>query len=178
MAPLPENNTARFWLDYTDGQNPHSLLVRYDQTQMPPSDVAEYVEAFFNALSPILYLVGVSGARYSSQGSNISLPFSWTGAATFGQFAMPAELAPRQLCFLGRDAVGRRSRWFVYGWEAAPPNPFRLELNNPAELGAAWQVISDAQLAGAFISISGLNPTMYGYVDVNYNSYYEAKMRA
>lgn len=177
VAPLPENNTDRFWLDYTDGQNPHSLQVRFNGGLPNVSNVISAVHQFFLALSPVLYTLNVSGARYSLEGTNISLPVLWEGDPSYGTFAMPATLAPRQICFLGRSSGGRFVRWFVFGWEAAPPTPFRMELSSPTEFGDAWEVISAAQLDGIFLSIDGLNPTLYGYVDVNYNSYFEEKSR-
>jgi len=177
MAPLPENNTDRFWLDYSDGINPHSFQVRFAGGAGQASVVAGLVSDFFSALSPILYELTVLGCRYSLAGTNISAPMIWPGPATFGTFAMPNELSPRQLCWLGRGPDGRRVRWFVYGYDAAPPGPFRLPTNSPAELGLAWDIIEAGPSDGAFLTISGSDPNLYNYIDVNYNSYYEEKAR-
>lgn len=177
MAPLPENNTDRFWLAYTDGQNDHELLVRFNGGAGNVPNVMSSVDQFFTALSPILYLLTVNGARWSAQGSVISQPLIWDGAATYGQFAMPATLAPRQLCYLGRDAQGRRVRWFVFGWEAAPPTAFRIGAGGVTEFADAYAVISAGNADGVWLTIAGLDPVLYGYVDINYNSYYEEKAR-
>jgi hypothetical protein len=177
MAPLPENTTDRFWLDYTDGINPHSFQARFAGGLTAVPNIATQVDNFFLALSPILYGLTVLGARFSLAGTTISQPYTWTGEASYGNFAMPATLAPRQLCFLGRGADGRRVRWFVFGWEAAPPTPFRLDLSNPAELGDAWAILQAGPGTDAFLTISGGDPNLYSYVDVNYNSYFEEKAR-
>lgn len=177
MAPLPDNNTDCLWLDYTDGQNDHSFQVRFAGGVGKLADVMDYVDQFFTALDGILYLLTVGGCRYRLEGTTVSLPLVWSGAATYGTFAMPATLAPRQVCFLGRDTAGRRVRWFVFGWDAAPPTAFRIGTGTGSPFEAAAGVLGAGQLDDTFLSISGLDPILYGYVDVNYNSYYEEKAR-
>ena len=177
MAPLPENSTDRFWLDYTDGINDHSLLVRFNGEFATVNAVMGSVQGFLEALSPELYTLTIQGARVSAQGSNISVPVPWSGNVTYGQFAMPNELSPRQLCFLGRDGFGRRARWFVFGWDAPPPDPFRIGITPATAFDNALIAIRDGQQESIWLTIAGQVPTMYTYVDVNYNSYYEAKAR-
>lgn len=177
MAPLPDNNTDCFWMDYSDGINPHSFQVRFNGGGSNVPNVMTLVDQFFTALDPILYVLTVTGARFRLEGSTVTQPVTWEGAATYGTFAMPATLAPRQLCFLGRGADGRRVRWFVFGYDAAPPGPFRLPLSSPSELGDAWAIIQAGPADGCFLTISGGDPNLYSYVDVNYNSYFEEKAR-
>lgn len=177
MAPLPENGTERFWLDYTDGINDHSLLVRFNGATATVNQVMGSVDDFMLALSPELYQISVNGARVSAAGSNISVPVVWTGGVTYGNFAMPNELSPRQLCFLGRDGTGRRVRWFMFGWDAAPPDPFRIGITPATAFDNAIQAILGGQTNEIWLTIAGNVPTLYTYVDINYNSYYEAKAR-
>jgi len=177
MAPLPDNNTDCFWLDYTDGQNPHSLLVRFNGGGANVPNVMSSVDQFFTALDPILYAITVNGARWREEGSTISQPLIWEGAAGYGNFAMPSTLAPRQVCFLGRDSAGRRVRWFVFGWDAAPPTAFRIGAGGATEFADARAVIVAGNADGIWLTIAGLDPVLYGYVDINYNSYYEEKTR-
>lgn len=178
MAPLPENSTDRVWLDYTDGHNPHSLLVRHTGGQTNVGSVLAQINLFFGALAPQMYLITVTGARYSDQGSVFSFPVAWEGPASYGTGAMPGSLAPRQLCYLARDTTGRRVRWFVFGCKLETPNDYRFNLTENADLAEAWNVISLAQQNNIFCTIAGVNPTLYSYIDVNFNSYYEAKTRA
>lgn len=177
MAPLPENNTNRFWVDYNDGMNDHSLQVRYDDSGGGLTFAKSSAALFLTALSPQLYAITVTGARYSLATTTISLPTPWSASTTFGTGAMPGSVAPRQLCYLARDGQGRQVRWFVFGCKLETPNDYRFSLGENSDLAEAWGVISDAQNGGAFLSIAGLNPEMYSYIDVNFNSYYEAKTR-
>lgn len=177
MAPLPENNTDRFWVDYTDGVNSHSLQVRFDGDDTTVNAVMASIDDFLLALSPELYTLTVQGARVSSAGSNITVPVVWTGGITYGSFAMPADLAPRQICFLGRDGLGRRVRWFVFGWNSTPPDPFRIGITPSTAFDNALLAIQAGHTIETWLTISGQVPSMYTYVDINYNSYYEAKSR-
>lgn len=177
MAPLPANNTDCFWLDYNDGQNDHSLQVRFDGEDATVNAVMSSVQDFLIALNPELYAITINGARVRSAGSHITAPVLWTGSPTYGSFAMPADLAPRQICFLGRDGTGRRGRWFMFGWDAAPPQPFRIGITPSTAFDDALTVIRDGQAAEIWLTIAGVAPTMYTYVDINYNSYYEEKSR-
>lgn len=177
MAPLPPNGTARVWVDYSDGINDHSLMVRYDAEVTDASTALSAADAFLAALSPQLYLLTVTGARAQAAGTHISFPVVWDGDDTYGSGAMPGALAPRQLCFLGRTAGGRRVRWFVFGSKMDTPADFRFDLDDDASLENAYNIIVGSQLVGAFIAIDGANPVNYPYVDVNFNSYYEEKAR-
>lgn len=177
MAPLPDNNTDCFWLDYTDGQNSHSLQVRYNSAVATVANVMSLVHNFLVQLSSELYTLTVQGARVRAKNSNVSSPVVWSGDVTYGSFAMPANLAPREICFLGRSGDGRRVRWFLFGWNGPTPSPFRVGITPETAFDGALQVLITAQEFETFLTISGQSPTLYTYVDVNYNSYYEEKTR-
>lgn len=176
MAPLPPQNTARHWIDYNDGYNDHSLLVRHGPA-VSSIEVLNSVVPFFEAIAPLLYLITITGARAAPINSVLSVPVAWPGAATYGAFLMPEDLTPRQLCFLGRTSTGRRARWFLFGYNEPPPGPFRLTQTDHAEIGEAIQAIISAQAEDVFLAIDGNDPQMYPYADVNYNSYWEAEAR-
>lgn len=177
MPPLPENNTDRLWIDYSDGLNPHSLQIRYDATVVERDVVRNTGRLFLEAIAPQLYLITITGVRYSLKNSNVSLPMPWAGATTFGTGAMPGAKAPYQICYLSRDAQGRRTRWFMFGCKLDTPNTFRFPLSANVELAEGWGVINDGQPNGIWLSIAGLDPEMYSYISVNFNNYYEQKTR-
>lgn len=177
MAPLPENNTNRFWVEYSDGINTHDLLCRYDDSGGGLTFAKASVALFLTALSPQWYAISITAARYSLASSNVSLPTTWSASTTYGTGAMPGSVAPRELAWLGRDNVGRRVRWFMFGCKLETPNTYRFQLADNADLAEAWGVISDAQNGGAFLTIAGEDPEMYSYISVNFNNYYEAQQR-
>lgn len=177
MAPLPPSNTARVYWDYHDGQNEHTLTVRYAPSASI-DEASDRIVAFLEALEPELYLLTHRGFRASATGSNISVPATWNGDLTYGTGAMPAVSAPRQFCWLARSTGGRRVRWFMWGCKPETPATYRFASGVNATLDAARLALVAGQANGVFLSIDGFNPVTYPYVDVNFNSYYEEKARS
>jgi hypothetical protein len=178
MAPLPPHNTARFWYDYNDGINDHSLLCRYVATvDFGISDVMAAVDDFLNAVSDDLYLISTQGARFADAGSDISVPVTWEGAATYGAGTMPAVFAPRQTMWLGRDSLGRRFRVSLWGIDQTTPDNFRFASVGGNFVALAVASLATSGAAGAFRTISGNQPSLYNYADVQFNSHWETAAR-
>jgi hypothetical protein len=177
MAPLPQNNTARLWVDYNDGENDHSLQVRFLAPDTTLAIAMTYAGEFFEAIEDFLYEITINGARFAAAGSDISLPATWSGASTYGTDPMPTLLAPRETRWVGRTQNGRRVSFSVYGCKYTSPDTFRIVSDgaNLPNLGVV--LINDASDDGAFVAIDGFRPTMKNYVDVNFNSYWEAEAR-
>lgn len=176
MAPLPDNNTACLWVDYNNGWDDHSLQVRYAGAANFADAVAAAV-GLFSELEPVMYLTTILGVRYRSAGSTIALPNTWPGAATYGAFLMPREMAPRAITFLGRSTDGRRVSWSLYVYNGNTPGTYRIAAGAVGEIDAAIAHIDTVSNAGPFCTVSGDAPTMYPYASVNYNSYWEAEQR-
>jgi hypothetical protein len=176
MAPLNPNNTGRFWLAYTDGVNPHEMMVRYG-VGADLATIKESVHNFLTTQEGKLYLITILGARFSGPGSNVSSPTIWTGSADYGTGEMPAERAPFEGCFLGRTSGGRRMRLFLYGLTWAVPGTFRIASAGGNEVETGLDAIMTGQDDGVFWAIDNLRPTMYTYMDVQYNSYWEEQAR-
>lgn len=177
MAPLPENSTARLWVDYNDGVNDHSLQVRFDAPDTTLGIAMTHADNFLTAIAGDLYEITVNGARFAAAGSNISLPATWTGGAVYGSDPMPVLLAPRETRWVGRTQNGRRVSFSIYGGKYVSPDTFRIisSGSNLPNLGVI--AINAASDDGAFVAIDGFRPTMKNYVDVNFNSYWEAEAR-
>lgn len=176
MAALDPANTGRFWLDYTDGHNEHTLMVRYGESATL-ADVMFSIDLFLTDLSTHLYVLTITGARYSGEGSHVSSPVVWTGAAAYGSGAMPLAFRPKQWCWLGRTTGGRRARWFLFGVSTNVPDNYR-ELSgsgNAAQDGTTG--ILAGQALGVFIAIDKLTPQLANYADVNFNNYWERRSR-
>lgn len=177
MTALDPNNTARVWVDYTDGQFEHTLLVRYNPSVTTPEDTLTSIADLFTQIADSWYQIAVTGARQSAFHSDFSFPATWPGSPTYGGGTMPKVFAPRQFCLLGRTPLGRRVRYFLFGFEGSSPDDYRLARASGNIVDDALLVIEAAQANGQFIGIDGQTPTMYQYVDFNFNNYYEKQAR-
>ena len=177
MAPLPQDNTHRAWVKYTDSVNEHELMVRFDGNAISVTDALGHVASFFEEIEEFLYELVIIEARWADQGSNISLPTTWPGLATYGVDTMPTLLAPRELRWVGRDQNGKRVSFSVYGGKFTSPDQYRI-ISSGANLPNLGVIaINAASADNAFLTISGLRPTMKNYVNVNFNSYWEYQAR-
>lgn len=177
MAPLPESNTVRIWVDYSDGVNEHSLMARV----ISPANQAAArlrVHNFLFALSPSLYLLTITGARVAALGSNVTNPMVWDHNATYGTGVMPVNNAPRELRFIGRSADGRRNSVSVYGFDGTTPDDYRISATENVDVDAAIDQLTDAAAAGVFVTISGGLTIWKPYASFNFNSYWERQARS
>lgn len=174
MAPLSPDNTQRFFLDYSTTNLSHTLMVRTTSATSAGA-FSTFMDDFLTALAPELSLITVDGARVAQISSNVSIPITWSGAATYGTGSEALNFRPRALCFLGRTVNGRRARMFIYGGDFTSPNDFRITRASNANIDAAYDVLElNPQF---FAGIDGLATTKYQYCDVNFNSYWEREVR-
>lgn len=176
MAALPASNTARFWLDYSDGVNEHSLTFRISNSATLVT-IKSQVDAFLTQLDTVLYLITILGCRVAVQGSNVTNPTPWTGAATYGTGTMPVSNAPRELRFIGRSVDGRRNSISVYGFDGATPDTYRITSASNPVIEAAILALSNASALGVGLTISSGLPVWKAYASFNFNSYWEKEAR-
>lgn len=184
MAPLPDNSTGRYWLDYEAGDNgiEHTMLIRFKGATPDFSDVDGWLLNFLNAVEPSL----ANGwrplrARWATAGSDVSIPWSMdTALASFaaaGAGSMTGEQEAREVVYVGRSFTsGRRARLSLYGTVGTTPGNFRW---GPGESNLTAPAVFTA-LEGSpdiFIAIDNTKPTWYRYANVNYNSYWERRQR-
>lgn len=177
MAPLPQNNTARFWVDYNDDVNEHTAMVRFDATVLDVPSALDTYHEFLTDISDFLYEITIIGARWAEQGSDISIPVTWPGDSTYGTDFMPPLLGPRQTRWEGRDSSGRKGSLSLYGCKYTTPDSYRIISigANLPNLGVL--AINAGSALGSFQSIGGNRMNMKNYVNVNFNSYWEAEAR-
>jgi hypothetical protein len=176
MPALPITNTARFWLDYTDGIHPHSTMFRAPN-DATLADIMTVVDSYFTALGPATCLLTVTGARYALEASTVSLPVDYTGSATYGAGAQTDVNTPIEVRFEGRSPGGRRVSWSSYGWDLGVPGGYRLFLDVFADVAAAWNVLRDACNVGTLVAIDNGKPQLLPYANIQYNSYWETQQR-
>jgi hypothetical protein len=174
LGALPGHNTARVWVDYSDGLNLHTLLVRHDTTV---ADVMDSVDSLFTNIASDWYEITIGEVRFAASGSDISFPATWTGSATYGATTMPGVFAPRQFMLLGRTNTGRRARWSIFGFEGSSPDDYRLARVAANIVDDALTVIEAGQTAAMWLGIDGHVPVMYQYADFNFNNHYERLQR-
>jgi hypothetical protein len=176
MAPLPPESTPRLYVDYNNIHAAHTLVFRYDPAA-PLSAVQAFAHNFLTELAPIMYAITIDGARFSLAGTNVSNPITWTGDASYGTGLQPEVQAPFEIRFQGRGASGRKVSWSLYGCSLAAPATYRWPAGTIPELDAAITVLRNAAGAGTFITIAGDQPLIKGYVNANFNSYWEQEAR-
>jgi len=174
LGALPPHNTARFWVDYSDGTNLHTLLIRYDANI---NDVLDAADQLFLAIASDWYEITIGEVRFAASGSDVSFPLTWGGSATYGATAMPGVYAPRQFMLLGRTNTGRKARWSLFGFEGDTPDDYRLARVAANIVDDALTVIETAQTNFIFLGIDGHVPTNYQYADFNFNNHYERLQR-
>jgi len=191
LAPLPQNNTARVFIDYVTGtgtdSKPHTVQIRHDGSE---TNVAGAQLAFLNVLEALgasLFRDGwkVTGVRSQEEGSNFSFPVpiisglaAFEGTAT-GDYA-PADEAS-EVTFQGRSFTsGRRVDFSLYTAVIGPGQNFRFTVADPS-LGALVQDAIDALVeageGGIFLCIDGTVPSWQLYMNQNNNSYWEDQIR-
>jgi hypothetical protein len=152
-------------------------MFRFDQNTLSIAEALSLYADFLNELEDFLYEITITGARWADESSNISLPTPWPGTSTYGTDAMPTLLAPRETRWVGRDQNGRRVSFSLYGMKYTTPDNYRI-ISSGANLPNLGVIaINTASADGAMLTISGLRGTMKNYVDVNFNSYWEAEAR-
>lgn len=188
MAPLPQNSTARVFFDYITGNAAtsveHTMGFRV-ASSMDDNQKQLAVSTFLNAIGATLLVVGwrIVRCRVQAAGSNFSLPVPLiAGLASLAGENLDAFSPEREAVewtWQGRStSTGRRVDVSIYGIAAAVPPNFRI----PAGVGSPnWVNNTIAQLNGAateILVIDGTEAIWYNYVNANYNSYWERRLRS
>jgi len=185
MAPLPSNGTNRLFLDYTSVNIEHTMLLRLaDSVTDPEAAATSYATLFAARMYPS---DSFFRARFSLSGEDFSLPIPFTavpGALPSGTPTWPQDPESTQLSFIMRGITsGRRARVEFFTsittttWpgdnrynpgDAAPIDTLRANFEAAAESGGTYPLVT---VAGDFT-------TVYGYVNICQNSYWQRKQRA
>lgn len=190
MAALPPHSTARIWFDYITGSDAdaaeHSVMFRFDDVDSPTVDQVEAnFAALLEAMSPTAFGSGwrVSGCRVAAVGSDVTLPRA-VDPAIAAFVGLGSNISPRdqaaQWTWQGRSwGTGRRASFGLYGIAQAVPDNYRFVAS-----GGGTPVWVDESLAvlqsfeTEFICIDGSPITWYSYVNANFNSYWERRLRS
>jgi len=175
MAPLPHNNTAIYYLDYTVDAREHTLEVRFDGAVSPAAFGASIGGLFVDNLAN-LDLLTVLGVRHQVQGSNVSNPVtSGIEGNTYGSGVAGADNVPKYINFIGRSSGGRRVRMMIFGYKGAI-STWRLTTAENAGVSAGVARMNAA--SGLYLAIDAVEPLWYPYANVGFNAYWQRKARA
>ena len=180
LPPLPDNNTRRYWLQYTTGITEHSIMTRWALSSSDPSALAFYA-AFLGAVQGLLSdEFTVLGVLRAEQGSNVRLPINPGNLPSFhgtDTDSPTKEDSPKELIFVGRgETSGRRWRLSLYGAQVGFPPDYRFEgVGLLPSLAAAIAVVED--FSGSLVTVAGDAIIPYPYVNINNNSYWETQAR-
>lgn len=179
MAPLPENNTARYFVDYTFEGQARSLQVRFASPAGIDS-VRAWVGDFLDYLMPMACASWVvTGARVQSKGSPLTFPaLAPTLTVAPGGGDLPDNDRPRFLTFVGRGAMsGRRNRLFVYGLVFSAPADWRFPEPVNTNVENALALLRAAQEDMTFLTIAEDATSWYEYQNVGFNDHWIAEAR-
>lgn len=182
MAPLPANNTGRYFVDYTANGRQHTVLFRYTQGAGPVPPSAGFltqVQNFLDAVAPLMPTdFAIVGARYSAWLSNISLPWAAPTLSVAGAYTPDNSSAPGFLSFIGRGDTGRRVRIYMLGAGLVPHQEtgvenYRVTTAENADVSSAVAILQ----SGNFTDIGNTTPAWYSYANLGYNAYWQKEMR-
>lgn len=191
MAPLPPNSTNRLFFDYISGNLAtsirHTVAVRYDPADRDVGDVQEDFLNVLQALGASALREGwrVLGTRVQAAGAEVTLPVTtivslagFVGSAT-GPYSRSVEAV--EATFQGRSPTsGRRVDFSLYTAAFGVGDAFRYPVASSgfgATIAAALAELETASAAGSFLAIDGSAPSWYDYLNVQYNSYWESRIR-
>jgi len=182
MAPLPENNTLRIWMDYSSGEEQHSLLMRFDGSSPAASGISDRLTAIANAVWDNMWDTdAIIGWRYSAPSSVISLPFdgpSGNGVVTSGT-PNPESNAG----FLGLAARSVAGRQYHCNFFTQTVYSLAVYRQDYASLTSAQQDLHDAfngigiDVGADLVAIDGEALVFKQYANFGQNAYWQRKSR-
>lgn len=180
MAPLPQSNTGRMWIDYLANGRQHTMMLRYGGAGLPTVTFQDFVIDFLSVCGPLMPTDWTFlGARVAVAGSDISNPFNFVPETLTGTYTPAVSEAPAFVSFVGRSGTGRRGRIFLLGAGLSPAGEQSFAGNyrvTPAELttiSSALQVLDQAD----FLAIDGNALVWNRYANLGYHAYWQKELR-
>lgn len=192
MAPLPVNATHRCYFDYITGNaaglsKEHTVMWRINGSN---DDQASWESAqarmlvFLQAIGAANLRAGwrVIRCRFSAAATDFSLPVAigaplaaFAGTASGGAWAGDREAL--ELGWEGRSyTTGRRGGFSLYGINVGVPADFRFAVGEAAFVAPSLTALSE--IGGPpLVCADGTELTFYSYINAQYNSYWESRIR-
>ncbi len=171
VTALPPSNTPRWWLDYTVNGDAHSLMMRATalKTESLVSDVySGFLDLF---TSDNIFLIDVTGMRKAAEGSDVTLPATYTGTTAFGSgSAVDNDNRAKTFSWTGRDETGHKNKLFLFGAKPSANGDYRIQFGESSILESVVDYLQ--ALNGFWISIAG-NPMIWNkYTNTGWNDHW------
>lgn len=175
MTALPANNTDRYFFRYSNAQHEHTLQVR-TATGLSYTTVVSALENYLTILTGAFAASEGLSVELQLAGDNFSTPVTEGVWSTFswGSTAATPETDATFLGAQGRSTGGHKVRLDVFGYKNALSD-FRITNAEVSGVDDAVAVLNG--IPGAFLSIDGLNPQWYQYLNVKSNDYWVRQAR-
>lgn len=175
LPPLPEDNTARLFVNYRYEDTEHEAQFRL-LSPFTQSDLVGWVNNWLDTYSDLWQtLVEFHSADWAAAGSSVRNPVSWTPVVGTGPNQTDPARLSRSTSFVGRSPDGRKLRLFFYGMFFGPDDSYRVEASLVATLAAAITALN--ALTSRVGTISGSAPIFKPYVNIRNNSYWQTELR-
>jgi len=176
MAPLPEDNTHRFYYHYANAINPHTLVIRATAgTDLAAADAL--VAAILTAIGANFPASTITGVEESAQGSNLRFPVASARTGdTFGGGTGSVEQDAIAIMFGGRSLGGRRMRLFLFGWGGGFSANFRIQSVENAGVASAINALGASTAVPK--AIDGFEGTWKSYANVKPNDHWVKQGRS
>jgi hypothetical protein len=183
MAPLPENNTGRVWIDYTSGGISHSLLLRFNVNPILGNlDVVDTVDQIGAGMLACMWSSdAIVGHRYSEDGTLISLPYvANTGA---GAVAPGTPNPESNTGFAGISSRSIGGRQYHADFFTQVVYPFAVYREDSGGMDAAIEDYFNAFNTspgsgdGMLVGIDGLKLVFKQYLNYGQNAYWQRAQR-
>lgn len=188
MADVPDNLTARIWLDYTSLGRTHHMLFR-PATSLGGSERIAFAAGCATVIAQRMRAEdSVFAARYSDANTNFSIPVPFTpinGAVTAGATVWSVDPESATLNIVARShTTGKQVRYTLFTGVAVGAWP----ANNRYEPGEAavidtWLANMTSIIEGGgsldypCVTADGTFATVYAYVNTSLNAYWQRKQR-
>jgi len=176
LTPLPEDNTARLFVNYTHGTNEHEIQFRL-LSPFTQSDLVGFVSNWINNNKSLWGTdVNFHSADWAAAGSSVRNPVSWTPIVGTGTPPTFNTRFSRSGSFVGRSPDGRKVRLFIYGWVYAEDATYRIYGSEDALLQDAIDDLN--ALTSRVGTISGSAPIFKPYINMRNNAYWQTELRS
>lgn len=183
MAPLPQNNTHRVFVDYTSGGFVHTLAFRF-----PPSTVqATAVAKAHTICANLAFVVNANddffAARWQAQDATFSLPVSWAnidGTDAGAAWAEDPESVELSVCGRTEGGRGYRFMFFTIVKLSDPwPGSNRYNYGDDTDPDGIISVVQ-AAAADAVTPTCGIDNqpvVVYDYLNISHNGHWTRRQR-
>ena len=178
MPTIPSNNTGVLYVDYGVAEENHTIQCRFGSSASA-SDAQNIIHDLLTALSSLMYLITINGAKVRDKGTNVTYPVTWSHASTYGSGSGPHYYSAAYFDFVGRSIDGVRCRIAVFGAkglaDGSNNEDYRLTAAESVPIAAAISALDSG--TDTPVSVSGLAVNWHLYANMGVNAYWRNHIR-